>query len=79
MSTEYNEDDPLSKALQPPPDETPVECEARLASEAKAKEVSDIIDDELEKQQAAEKKGPKAIKVLLLGKQRHVAAVSMPQ
>ncbi|KAF9465088.1 guanine nucleotide binding protein, alpha subunit [Collybia nuda] len=67
MSHEYNEDDPLSKALRPPPDETQTECEARLASEAKAKEMSDIIDEELEKQKLAERKGPKAIKVLLLG------------
>ncbi|KAG1819361.1 guanine nucleotide binding protein, alpha subunit [Suillus variegatus] len=42
--------------------------EQRLAAEQEAKRVSDAIDDELNKQRISEKKGPKAIKILLLGK-----------
>jgi hypothetical protein len=68
MSKESADYDPLAKALEPPPDETQAEYQERLVAEAKAKEVSDNIDEELEKQRAAEKRGPKAIKVLLLGK-----------
>ncbi|KAF8886520.1 guanine nucleotide binding protein, alpha subunit [Infundibulicybe gibba] len=59
--------DPITKALAPPPDETPAEREARLLSEKEAKVVSDAIDEDLAKQRAAEKKSPKAVKVLLLG------------
>ncbi|GLB39250.1 putative G-alpha-domain-containing protein [Lyophyllum shimeji] len=59
--------DPLSKVLEPPPDETPVQREARLRAEVQAKHVSDAIDEELERQRAVEKKGPRALKVLLLG------------
>lgn len=59
--------DPLAKVLEPPPDESPAQRTARLLDEAKAKRLSDSIDDELEKQRMAEKRGPKAIKLLLLG------------
>lgn len=62
-----SDDDPLSRAMAPPPGETFEEREQRLASEQDAKRVSDAIDEELNKQRIAEKKGPKAIKILLLG------------
>jgi guanine nucleotide-binding protein alpha-1 subunit len=61
------EPDPLIKVLEPPPNESYAERQARLLEEAKAKRLSDSIDDELEKQRLAEKRGPRAAKVLLLG------------
>ncbi|KAG1840836.1 guanine nucleotide binding protein, alpha subunit [Suillus subalutaceus] len=62
-----SEDDPLTRAIAPPSYESPAEREERLAAEQEAKRVSDAIDEELNKQRISEKKGPKAIKILLLG------------
>lgn len=62
-----SDDDPLAHVTAPPPDETPTEREARMRAEAEAKQVSDIIDEELDRQRLAEKRAPKALKVLLLG------------
>ena len=59
------DDDPLS--IRPPIFETHDERTARLAIEGRAKAISDGIDEELEKARVLERKGPKAIKVLLLG------------
>ncbi|KAG7091930.1 hypothetical protein E1B28_008322 [Marasmius oreades] len=59
--------DPLTKAISPPPDETAAEKEARVKSELEAKRVSDAIDDDIDKQRIAEKRGPKPVRVLLLG------------
>ncbi|KAF8577131.1 G-alpha-domain-containing protein [Ramaria rubella] len=59
-------DDPLSRALQPPPDETPAEREDRIRAEREAKRVSDEIDEELRKERAAAKR-KKIVRVLLLG------------
>ncbi|KAF9239294.1 guanine nucleotide binding protein, alpha subunit [Melanogaster broomeanus] len=61
------EDDPLSRAIAPPPNETPQERERRIATEHEARRVSDAIDEELDRQRIADKKGPKPIKILLLG------------
>ncbi|KAK7042966.1 hypothetical protein VNI00_008703 [Paramarasmius palmivorus] len=59
--------DPLAKAISPPPDETLAEREARVKTEQEAKRVSDAIDDDLDRQRNAEKRGPKPVRVLLLG------------
>lgn len=59
--------DPLDRILEPPSDETPEQREARLVLEKAAKQVSLKIDEDLERQRAAERKGPKSIKILLLG------------
>ncbi|KAI0089485.1 guanine nucleotide binding protein, alpha subunit [Irpex rosettiformis] len=59
--------DPLSAVLAPPPNESPADREGRLRAEAEAKRISDAIDEEIQAQVKAEKKGPKPIKVLLLG------------
>ncbi|KAJ6593621.1 guanine nucleotide-binding protein alpha-4 subunit [Mycena capillaripes] len=59
--------DPLSLALQPPPGETPQDREARLQREREAKKRSDLIDQELNRQRANEKKATKPVKILLLG------------
>ncbi|KAF8970379.1 guanine nucleotide binding protein, alpha subunit [Flammula alnicola] len=65
MSLSAEDNDPLS--IQPPIFETLDERTARLAIEQRQKEVSDRIDAELEKARAAERRGPKPIKILLLG------------
>ncbi|KAG6879835.1 hypothetical protein C0992_010793 [Termitomyces sp. T32_za158] len=59
--------DPLAKVLEPPPNETPVEREARLVAEAQARRISEQIDEEIEKEKAAERRVAKALKMLLLG------------
>ncbi|KIL57705.1 hypothetical protein M378DRAFT_27866 [Amanita muscaria Koide BX008] len=59
--------DPLSYAIRPPQHETPEERMARLRREQEAQYISDRIDEELQRQEAAERKAPKAVKVLLLG------------
>jgi guanine nucleotide-binding protein alpha-1 subunit len=68
LSNGPNEEDPLTKMLEPPPDETPAQEQERLRVESIAKQVSDDIDQEIEKERVAERKGPKSLKVLLLGK-----------
>lgn len=60
-------DDPLAHFTAPPPNESPVEREARLKREAEEKLVSDAIDEEINRQKSAEKKAPKPVKLLLLG------------
>lgn len=62
-----SDDDPLTRAMAPPPGETLEERDLRLAAEQEAKRISDAIDDDLNRQRIAEKKSPKAIKILLLG------------
>jgi guanine nucleotide-binding protein subunit alpha len=58
--------DPLTLAIAPPANESPVERAERLAREKKAKEQSDSIDREIDAQRNAEKK-ESPVKVLLLG------------
>ena len=59
--------DPLAYVLAPPPNETEEQRQIRLAASAEAKRVSDAIDEELQRQAKAEKRGPKLVKILLLG------------
>lgn len=61
------DDDPLSLALAPPEGETVEQREVRLLLEKEAKEISDSIDEQLSRERAQEKKGPRPVKVLLLG------------
>lgn len=65
MSLSPDDSDPLS--LQPPLFETLDERTARLAFEQRARDISDRIDEEIERASAAERRGPKPIKILLLG------------
>lgn len=60
------DDDPLTLALSPPPNETPGEREKRLVEEARARDISEAIDEEIKVQRNALKKKPN-VKVLLLG------------
>jgi hypothetical protein len=57
-------DDPLTLALQPPPNESPEERQEREKNEAAAKLRSDTIDDYLK---TVGSKKAKATKLLLLG------------
>jgi tRNA U34 5-carboxymethylaminomethyl modifying GTPase MnmE/TrmE len=59
--------DPLTAALQPPPNETPEEREKRLYFEAEAKKVSDGIDRMLQTERNEKRKAKEEVKVLLLG------------
>ncbi|KAF9528500.1 guanine nucleotide binding protein, alpha subunit [Crepidotus variabilis] len=59
--------DPLAKAIEPPPTETPEERASRLAREAEAQRRSDAIDEEINRQKQEMKKAPKPVRVLLLG------------
>lgn len=71
------EKDPL--ALDPPEDETDAQREARVVADKAAQNVSDAIDAELDRQRIAEKKSPKAVKVLLLGASRYCPGDSCHQ
>lgn len=59
-------DDPLTRALAPPPDETPEERTIRVRKEIEAQRISDQIDDALKQEKAALKK-KRVMKMLLLG------------
>lgn len=61
------DDDPLTAALAPPPDETAEQRELREAAEAEARRVSDEIDEQLRNERMALKKKKAPVKVLLLG------------
>ena len=63
----YDDDDPLTRAMAPPPNETDAQRTERLRAEAEARRVSNMIDDELNKQRLAERKGQRPVKILLLG------------
>lgn len=70
--TRYDKD-PLTLAIAPPDNESPQAKEARLSLELEAKRRSDAIDEEIDRQRAAEKKGNSPVKVLLLGEHHCVA------
>ena len=60
------DDDPLTRAIAPPDDETVAQREMRLKKEVEAKKVSDMIDEEINRVKALERR-KKPIKILLLG------------
>ncbi|KAI0027725.1 G-alpha-domain-containing protein [Vararia minispora EC-137] len=62
-----SDDDPLSAALAPPPNETPQERQEREQREAEARRVSDEIDEQLRNERIALKRRKPTVKVLLLG------------
>ncbi|TFK81822.1 G-alpha-domain-containing protein [Polyporus arcularius HHB13444] len=67
MSRALDAPDPLSAALEPPPNETPAERWAREQAEAQARRISEQIDDQIKAERLALKKRKPPIKVLLLG------------
>ena len=71
------DEDPLSRLLAPPPNETVEEREVRLRLEAEARQISDRIDDQIKAERAAMKKN-KPVKVLLLGQSESGPSLSFP-
>lgn len=61
------EEDPLTLAIAPPPDETPEQRHAREIAEVEARKVSDEIDEQLKREREGEKRKKKPVKLLLLG------------
>jgi len=70
------DEDPLTRAIAPPPNESLEERHARELAEAEARRVSDEIDTRLRTEKAAMKKKKKAVKVLLLGQSESGASQS---
>lgn len=62
-----DDEDPLTLAIAPPPDETSEQRQARVAAEAEAKRISDEIDEQLRKEREQLRKMKKPMKLLLLG------------
>lgn len=60
-------EDPLAAALRPPSDESEDARNARLEAEEAARIRSEKIDEEINQERLALKKGPKPVKLLLLG------------
>ena len=58
--------DPLTRLMQPPRDESAEQKLAREQQEAEAKKISDMIDEDLKREKAALKK-KQIVRVLLLG------------
>ncbi|KAI0668024.1 G-alpha-domain-containing protein [Trametes maxima] len=65
--TSQDPDDPLTRALQPPPDETPDDRARRLRDQEDAQRVSREIDDDIALARKAYDRRKRAIKILLLG------------
>jgi hypothetical protein len=64
-----HDDDPLTRAIAPPPNETAEEKEARLLLEQEAKRISDAIDEDINRQRTTKtRRSSKLVRVLLLGK-----------
>lgn len=59
--------DPLTAALQPPPNESPEDRDKRIQDELDAKRVSELIDEQLHKERSERKKVRSEVSVLLLG------------
>ena len=65
------DDDPLTLAMRPPPNETEDERGRRLQLEEDAKRVSDVIDEELRQEKMARRRLSRRVtKILLLGASR---------
>jgi hypothetical protein len=60
-------DDPLSKALMPPKDESPEARTLRLRKQQEATRVSQEIDETIQESRKTYERRKKAIKILLLG------------
>lgn len=59
--------DPLSAALIPPTNESPIERDLRLKAEIDAKKISDNIDEMIRQERNEQKKSKAEVNVLLLG------------
>lgn len=79
LFTASDADDPLSKALQPPPDETPDDRARRIQQQKEAQAISHRIDEDIQESRKAFERRKKAIKILLLGTHIHAARESRPE
>lgn len=59
--------DPLSRALDPPVNETSEQRAVREAKDAEARRVSDRIDEQLKSEKQANSRSKGQVKVLMLG------------
>lgn len=64
-SSIYSADDPLALAIKPPPSESDIERQQRIAKELEAKLVSDRIDEELRLERETKKKQNMQVKVCI--------------
>lgn len=69
------DEDPLTLAIAPPPDETPEQRQAREFAEAEAKRISDEIDEQIRKEKEGDRRKKKPVKLLLLG-QPHIITLA---
>lgn len=58
-----SQDDPLSKAIRPPPTESETDRQVRLQQEAEARRISEQIDEELRVEREKLKKSKSDVKV----------------
>lgn len=70
------DDDPISRLLRPPPNETNEEGAIRLAKEAEARRISDEIDQKIQLERDA-LKTQRVLKMLLLGQSESGACVAV--
>ena len=68
--------DPLSRALEPPANETSEQRAVRRAKEAEARGVSDRIDEQIKSEKQANSRS-KEVKVLMLGQAESGALLSL--
>ncbi|KAG7087734.1 hypothetical protein E1B28_013679 [Marasmius oreades] len=61
------EDDPLTRAILPPLNESPEARHARERAEAEAKNISDEIDEQIRRERESDRRKKKPVKLLLLG------------
>jgi hypothetical protein len=61
------EEDPLTLAMLPPPNETPEQRFAREQAEVQAKKISDEIDEQIRREKENERRKKRPVKLLLLG------------
>ena len=75
MRSRTNDDDPLTAALSPPPDESPEAKAIRVAREEEALRVSQAIDESIRLERQMNKKN-KIVRILLLGQSESGARLS---
>jgi len=71
--------DPLAAALQPPPNESPIEAAVRLKAEEDAKKVSESIDEMIRQERNERKKSKTEVNVLLLGQSESGKSTTLKQ
>lgn len=76
MGNLSNDIDPLTLALQPPPDETLQQKVERLRIEEEARRISHLIDEQIKVDRAQMKKASNSYKILLLGTLSYTTADS---